>query len=395
MKQILARRATPLLACLLVLVSAGCGANDSESGDIALPPTAKTGNEPIVASSGDTVSIVAEVRDPDGSVERYEWMRDGELLEESGASLSVEIAESGWHTYAYRGQDNDGLWSNWSAVAVAAGEQASGDFALRLNRGGANDTGRVKILLDSIGFDEPGPRYDVGADDFTIEFRLRGTAEANQQQNDECLPNAWIYGNIVLDRDRYGQERAWGVSVLNGRIVFGATATNGNHYSICGETVVTDDRWHHVAVTRERSGRMTVYVDGVRDARGSSPRGDISYPDDGIPGDFCGGRCFFSDPFLVIGAEKHDAGEKWMGFAGLIDDLRISSGIRYEDDFDVPPHPLDSDDTTLALLHFDEGSGVAIVDESDPGAPSVIGYVSVGGEPVGPAWEVSDVAESE
>ena len=60
-----------------------------------------------------------------------------------------------------------------------------------------------------------------------------------------------------------------------------------------------------------------------------------------------------------------------MGFAGLIDDLRISSGIRYEDDFDVPPHPLDSDDTTLALLHFDEGSGVAIVDESDPGAPSV------------------------
>ncbi|MBO9317332.1 MAG: LamG domain-containing protein, partial [Chloroflexus sp.] len=73
-----------------------------------------------------------------------------------------------------------------------------------------------------------------------------------------------------------------------------------------------------------------------------------------------------SDPYLVLGAEKHDyPGSRY--YSGLLDDLRFSRVVRYTTPFARPtaPHTIDAD--TVALYRFDEGSGVRIGDSAPGG----------------------------
>jgi hypothetical protein len=125
---------------------------------------------------------------------------------------------------------------------------------------------------------------------------------------------------------------------------------------------VTDGQWHHVAVTRANSGLVRLYIDGQLDNEMPGPSGRIdyrlnrstSYPN--------------SDPYLVLGAEKHDyPGSRY--YNGWLDDLRLSNVVRYSGSFSRPtaPHALDSN--TIALYRFDEGSGTTIND-STPGNQS-------------------------
>jgi hypothetical protein len=127
---------------------------------------------------------------------------------------------------------------------------------------------------------------------------------------------------------------------------------------------------------------MWIYVDGVLEAEDDGPDGDLSYPDDGVPGDFCGGPCTGSDPFLVIGAEKHDAGPAYPPFSGYVDEIRLSASLRYESGFPIPSAPFAPDADTAALYHLDEGEGDLILDalgRSD-------GARRFGGSPPGPEW---------
>ena len=53
-------------------------------------------------------------------------------------------------------------------------------------------------------------------------------------------------------------------------------------------------------------------------------------------------------------------------FVGIVDEVRISNTARYLDDFD-PPRRFEPDKNTLALYHFDEGSGETVHDASGNG----------------------------
>lgn len=94
---------------------------------------------------------------------------------------------------------------------------------------------------------------------------------------------------------------------------------------------------------------MRIYVDGQQNAQGTGPTGNISYRD---------GRSTSypnSDPYLVIGAEKHDAGSQYPSFEGFIDEVHLSQTIRYSANFTPPSTPFMSDLNTVALYHFNEG----------------------------------------
>lgn len=228
----------------------------------------------------------------------------------------------------------------------------------------------------------------MGADDFTLELWIRASAAENMASSVTCGDNVnWINGNILLDRDRYNQDRKFGVSLAGGVLVFGVSGAGTGDKTLCGATAVLDDAWHHVAIERRRSdGQMWIFVDGQLDGTTVGPGGDVSYPDDGVPGDFCGGPCTGSDPFLVIGAEKHDAGSAYPSYSGYVDELRISKTIRYTADFTPPAAPFTPDADTVALYHLDEGSGDTIGDASGaPGGPSP-GVRQFGGSPAGPEW---------
>jgi hypothetical protein len=250
---------------------------------------------------------------------------------------------------------------------------------------GMDQVDRVKIPLDVPPPDAttPGPPADLGAGDFTIEWWMRASRADNQAAAVTCGEGnlAWINGNIVLDRDRYNQDRKFGVSIAGGVLVFGVSGDGTGDATVCGAIDVLDGAWHHVAVQRRRADRrLSVFVDGALDADGPGPGGDVSYPDDGVPGDFCGGPCTDSDPFLVLAAEKHDAGPAYPSYSGSLDELRLSTTLRYAGAYPVTTEPFPVDADTAALYRFDGD-----VDDALGTSPAELRF---GGAPIpGPVFQ--------
>ncbi|MBK6767308.1 MAG: LamG domain-containing protein [bacterium] len=252
------------------------------------------------------------------------------------------------------------------------------------------DVDRVKIRVDDETNSLPGPVVDVGAMDFTIEFWMKASPD-NDQPAVACGANInWIYGNIMLDRDRYNQDRKFGLSIAGDKLIFGVSGDGTGDRTICGVTDVTDNVWHHIAIGRRRSdGFMYLLVDGNLESSANGPDGDISYPDDGIPGNYCNGPCDYSDPFIVLGVEKHDADPaNYPGFTGNLTELRISDTLRYVNNYPTPAARFTSDARTLGLYHFTEGAGDTLHDSSNhPQGPNH-GIRYFGGTPAGPLWSI-------
>jgi hypothetical protein len=162
-------------------------------------------------------------------------------------------------------------------------------------------------------------------------------------------------GAIILDRDRAsdGPHGEFGLSVFKNGVAFGASQGNVG-VGICGSEPVTTG-WHHVAVTRDAGTRQfSLFLDGVVQGTAVGPMGDLSYQDGstGAP----------KDPFLVIAADKHEAAGR-NGLDGFVDELRISTTVRWTSDFKRPlqPHTVDAD--TAALYHFNDAGGTRLTDE--------------------------------
>jgi hypothetical protein len=248
-------------------------------------------------------------------------------------------------------------------------------FSLRFYGHGAAapDLDRVKIPLHT---NRP---VNVGGT-FTVEFWMKA-AVSNNAGTVTSGNDGWITGNILLDRDVYGNGDYgdWGISLGNGRLAFGVNnGTTGQ--TIVGTNLVANQQWRHVAVTRNgTNGQLRIFVDGVLDAQGAGPTGDLSYRD---------GRATSwpnSDPFLVLGAEKHDAGPEYPSYNGWLDELRISTGLRYTANFSPPTAPFAPDAQTAALYHFDEGAG-EVIGDATPGGPSPGQRRFGGGGLPGPEW---------
>jgi Concanavalin A-like lectin/glucanases superfamily len=267
-------------------------------------------------------------------------------------------------------------------VTTASDQLQVPEMSMRFNGTGSGDIDRVKFPLDA-----PASGIDV-AGDFTIELWLKATP--NENATGTCMASTsagdmWIYGNILLDRDIYGEGDFgdYGAALFGaGQIGFGVDTMSGGA-TICGGTNLDDGLWHHVALTRsanpatQASERLQIFVDGVRVAAGNGPLGDISYRD-GRPTSWPN-----SDPFLVLGAEKHDAGPEYPSFRGWIDDLRISNVVRYTaSGYTRPTAPIARDAQTVALYRFNEGAGTTITD--DGGLAN--GLLKAGVAPAGPFW---------
>jgi hypothetical protein len=234
------------------------------------------------------------------------------------------------------------------AIAASFALPAAGQSSLRFFGNGSGDIDRVKIPIDDPATALPGPPADVGG---------------------------------------FAQPRNYGVSLGAGRVQWGVMGEAGDAWTIASPASVLDMAWHHIALQRRAAdGWMWLHIDGALAAQANGPDGDVSYPDDGVPGDYCGGPCVWSDPFIVLGAEKHDAGSAYPSFSGWLDELRISTVLRYPTPFVPPAAPFAPDAASAALWHCDEGSGTALFDASGaPGGPSD-GFLSVGGSPFGPLW---------
>jgi hypothetical protein len=250
--------------------------------------------------------------------------------------------------------------------------------SLRFFGTGTGGIDRVEIAID------PQVPADVGAGDFTIDFWVRtNTVMFTWAATCTAGANGWQSGNVVIDRDRMSasDHGDFGIAVTRGGIAFGVSK-GGTAAGLCGTANVFDGSWHHVAVTRvAATGALALYVDGNPDGTATGPTGDISYRD-GVTG-------AAKDPFLVLGADKHDRTapmpQSSYAFNGWMDELRISTTIRYTAMFTPETMPYaDADADTAALYHFDEGDGAALGDVRGM-SPGVIKVDQTAGGTV-PIW---------
>ncbi len=250
--------------------------------------------------------------------------------------------------------------------------------SLRFFGTGTGGIDRVEIAID------PAVPADVGLGDFTIDFWVR-PSRVGFSYVETCSTgtNGLVGGNVVIDRDRtgngdHGEFRiaiTGGPTAGAGGVAFGV-GKGANGTGLCGTVDIVDNTWHHVAVTRvAATGAMALYIDGNPDGTATGPTGDISYRDGatGAP----------EDKFLVFGAEKHDAATP--SFNGWMDEVRISTTIRYTAAFTPETMPYAAADAdTAALYHFDEGDGAALGDTRSMSP----GVIKVGSTPTGtvPVW---------
>jgi glucose/arabinose dehydrogenase len=248
--------------------------------------------------------------------------------------------------------------------------------SLRFNGNGTGDIDRVKIRIDA-----PAVPADVSGD-FTLEWWMRATLADNNTAPCNAGANgrdAYRSGNMIFDRDIFGvaESGEYGVSIRGGRIAFGVNV-GGSGESLCSSVSVADNAWHHVAVTRRSTGELAIYVDGAAAGSVAGVAGDVSYQD--------GRATAFpdQDPYLVIGAEKFDSGPAAPPYRGLLDEVRLSHSIRYDGSYSRQRQPWFADASTVLLLHFDEGFGVAVRDESNAAGGPSDGQLRAGGTTPGP-----------
>ena len=257
----------------------------------------------------------------------------------------------------------------------------SAGYALRFYGSGVSAPGLDRVVIP---IDAPERPADIGATDFTIEFWMRAFPGENEGVA-RCNENdGWIYGNVIFDRDVFGpgDYGDFGISLGDGRLVFGVSV-GANGTTICSSGRVDDGTWHHVAAVRTLSGAMRLYVDGQLVGSAQGPGGNASYRN---------GRTtnYPADPYIVLGAEKHDAGAQYPSFSGWLDELRLSNIARYSTAFSRPTAPFTSDANTVALYRFDEGpagpcTGVILDASGISGGPSN-GWCAYGGSPAGPIY---------
>ncbi|MFV9507650.1 MAG: LamG-like jellyroll fold domain-containing protein, partial [Oscillochloridaceae bacterium umkhey_bin13] len=254
----------------------------------------------------------------------------------------------------------------WTEQRGASPTIASNGSSLQFFGTGQLDADRVKIPLGPISGRRITSSYPINVgNDFTIEFWMRANAANNTA--DPCGSGnvGWYYGNIMIDRDVFGDDVGdYGIAIRGNRIIFGVN--NGNsEANLCGNLQVTDGAWNHIAVTRNAtSGLMRIFVNGQLDVQMNGPTGSIAYPvGRDAPADFP------NDSYLVFAAEKHDYPGS-LYYAGLLDEVRISNVVRYTASFTRPSEPFTPDTNTVGLYRFNEGSGTTILDSSGaPGGP--------------------------
>jgi len=314
------------------------------------------------------------------------YTSDSDLCDAWGWPDCIGQWDTYWHALGNGGYAkltwDEMLELYYAPIEITAAETPPlAGYMLRFYGNGGSDIDRVKVPLD------PQVPADVGGA-FTLEWWMRAALSENGA--DGCSTGnheAWMNGNIIFDRDVIGEGDYgdYGVSLAGGKIAFGVN--NGStSTTACGQTVVADGRWHHVAVVRGASGNLSIFVDGHLDESAPGPTGDISYRD---------GRSTSypnSDPFLVIGSAKNDAVPTYSSYNGFLDEIRLSDIARYTEPFISPNGPFTSDADTAILYNFDEGRGDTINDSSGASSGPSQAQRHYGGDPHnGPEWFTSDL----
>ena len=115
---------------------------------------------------------------------------------------------------------------------------------------------------------------------------------------------------------------------------------------------VTAGTWHHLACTHDDAGTLALYIDGIQ--RASTLHGPVTL------------RLPPAGTTLGVGQNASPL-PTGMNFQGMIDEVRISNAVVYTGAPFTPERHPTVESSTVALFHFDEGSGTTATDAVGPG----------------------------
>ncbi len=132
---------------------------------------------------------------------------------------------------------------------------------------------------------------------------------------------------------------------------------NGKYVTAVSKEKLSADKWNHVAGVFDGK-QVAIYVNGkLIDSKPASGKRKTN----NLP--------------LVIGADTDGAGQPTRPFAGLVDEVRLSSKALYRKDF-TPERRLAPEEDTVLLLHLDKRIGPFTLDHSNSAAKGLMGGTS-------------------
>lgn len=144
------------------------------------------------------------------------------------------------------------------------------------------------------------------------------------------------------------ESSEYGLSVASGRPVF-VVHLDGGYVVAAADRAIEPGRWHHVAGVFDGS-ELRLYVDGALTARTAGA-----------------GERTTNDLPLIVGGDVDGRGAGTSLFAGRIDEVRLSTGARYDGAFE-PARRVAADEATRLLLQMDDTVGPWTHDVSGRGA---------------------------
>lgn len=162
--------------------------------------------------------------------------------------------------------------------------------------------------------------YTIGTNQFTIEGHVRFKDLTDTFQT---IASHWL---------NTGNQKAWAVSRNGGNLEFRFTTDGSTEIAVVGAFTFSIDTWYHIAVTRDGSNDVRLFVDGTQVGITSNQTGSL----------------FNSTEVLRVGKVRNAGGDDNPLF-GFIDDFRFCIGKAiYTSNFTKPSTPHTNIDNVIA-----------------------------------------------
>ena len=298
--------------------------------------------------------VLENMEEGDGDtedVESVENEEDGDVTEEDG-DIIPDGDEEGLES------DSEDLETDGDALETDDGCEPDSTWCEENTLHVCDDTGREYVPEDcetytciepesaesfcrpehALSFDgETG--YVQLSDDFLARKQVHSTVEAwvYWQGAGEGAGHIYSEGSVAELVLKFGP--------IDNQYLQFAVHCSDDSWSIANWDSILLEGWHHISGVNTPNKRM-LFVDGelVAEADGEC----LSNATDPEPS--------------YLGASGQPGGEIYAHFNGIIDEVRVSNAVRYDETF-TPEVRFEPDEATVALWHLDEGNGDTATDE--------------------------------
>jgi hypothetical protein len=178
--------------------------------------------------------------------------------------------------------------------------------------------------------------FDGGNDGVDLNTTLLSSSNPTQPYTLE----AWIKapsqgGSCIICQHFFPGENRFQFMISSDKLRW-EKGNSSSPVGISSTTTIGDDQWHHVAATRDATGNVILYVDGVQDGTGT----------DNLP--FYGSTTNIGERILTNGGH----------FLGNIDEVRIWSGARTQGEIQSTMNQelVGNETGLIAYYNFNQGT---------------------------------------